>query len=320
MKTALILGITGQDGSYLAEHLLNLGYEVHGFVRHTDSDHLRRISHIAQKLTLTYGEITDQESLDNAIKLSQPDEVYNFASQSFIPLSWDKPVLTTDVNGTAVVRILEALRRHKPDTKFYQASSSEMYGDPLEVPQNENTPFVPRNPYGVAKVLAHHTVSNYRQHYGLFACSGICFNHESPRRGMEFVTRRLAHGVARIKLGRDRELKVGNLNSKRDWGYAPEYVEAMWLMLQQDEPDDYVIATGQSHSVKEFVMSAFNSVGLDWRSHVVVDQELYRPSEDKLLVGDASRAKNRLGWNPKTSFESLVELMVNAELECLKRV
>ena len=317
MKTALILGITGQDGSYLADFLLERGYEVCGLVRQTGSSNFHRISHIEQRLTLIHGDITKQDSLDDAIKSIQPDEVYNFASQSFIPLSWNEPILTTEVNGIGVVRILEAIRKHSPDTRFYQASSSEMFGDATESPQSETTPFRPRNPYGASKVLAHHLTANYRDNYGIFACAGICFNHESPRRGQEFVTRKLTFGVAQIKLGLTRNLPVGNLEAKRDWGFAPDYVRAMWLMLQQPDPDDFVIATGQARTVKELVDTAFSSVGLKWQDHVVVDEKLFRPAEKVPLVGNASKAKKMLNWESQVSFESMIELMVKADVDCL---
>ena len=317
MKRALITGITGQDGSYLAEFLLDKGYEVFGIVRRSSIEKLDRIEHIKERINLVQGDLTDQSSLDEAVIASRPDEVYNLASQSFVPTSWNQPVLTADVTGVGVTRILESIRKHRPEARFYQASSSEMFGKVLESPQSEMTPFHPRSPYGVAKVYGHHVTVNYRESYGLFACSGICFNHESPRRGVEFVTRKVSHSVARIKLGLATELRMGNLEPQRDWGYAPEYVEAMWLMLQQPEPNDYTIATGQTHSVQELVQLAFECVGLDWRDHVRTEEGLFRPAEVDVLVGDASKAKEGLGWSPKTRFEEMVELMVRADIDDL---
>ena len=317
MKRALITGITGQDGSYLAEFLLEKGYQVFGVVRRSSIEKFDRIQDIKDKITLVQGDLTDQSSLDEAIRVHQPDEVYNLASQSFVVTSWNQPVLTADVTGVGVTRVLEAVRKYKPDARFYQASSSEMYGKVAEVPQREKTLFHPRSPYGAAKVYAHHLTINYRESYGIFACSGICFNHESPRRGLEFVTRKVSHSVAQIKLGLADELRMGNLEAGRDWGYAPEFVEAMWLMLQQPEPDDYVVATGQVHSVRELVEAAFGYVDLDWRDYVKIDEAYLRPAEVDCLVGDASKAKDRLGWASQMEFRSMVELMVESDMELL---
>ncbi|MDP7579749.1 MAG: GDP-mannose 4,6-dehydratase [SAR202 cluster bacterium] len=317
MKRALITGITGQDGSYLAEFLLDKGYDVYGIVRRSSIEKYDRISHIQDKVTLVHGDLTDQSSLDEATKTIQPDEVYNLASQSFVPTSWNQPVLTADVTGVGVTRILEAVRRHSPEAKFYQASSSEMYGRVIETPQTENTRFHPRSPYAVAKVFAHHLTVNYRESYSLFACSGILFNHESPRRGFDFVTRKVSHGVAKIKAGLINELKMGNLDSVRDWGYAPEYVEAMWLMLQQSEPDDYVIATGKPHSIQDLLENAFGSVDLNWKDYVTFDPKFLRPAEVDLLVGDFTKARDKFGWVPKTNFASMVELMVRSDIDLL---
>ncbi len=319
MKKALITGITGQDGSYLAELLLSKGYEVYGLVRRSSLENYERIEHIRDKLKFISGDLNDQTSLDEAIRKIQPDEVYNLAAQSFVPTSWEQPILTAEITGLGVLKLLEAIRKYKPDARFYQASSSEMFGKVKEIPQKETTPFHPRSPYGVAKVFGHYITVNYRESYNIFACSGICFNHESPRRGLEFVTRKISYGVARIKLGLANELRLGNLEAKRDWGFAKDYVEAMWLMLQQDKPDDYVIATGETHSVKEFVELAFSYVGLDWKKYVVVDQKLYRPAEVDLLVGDSTKARQKLGWKPKVTFKELVEMMVESDIERLKK-
>ncbi len=319
LRRALITGITGQDGSYLADFLLSKGYRVFGLTRRTSTINFERIEHIIDKIELVPGDLIDQGSLDQAVKEIQPDEVYNLAAQSFVPTSWNQPVLTGEVTALGVTRILEAIRRVKPDTKFYQASSSEMFGKVREVPQSEQTPFYPRSPYGVSKVYGHWITVNYRESYNLFAVSGILFNHESPRRGLEFVTRKIAYGVAKIKLGLADKIVLGNLDAKRDWGYAPDYVEAMWLMLQQDKPEDYVIATGETHSVKEFVKEAFRVVGIEnWQDYVVQDPRFMRPAEVDLLVGDASKAQKKLGWKPKTSFKELVKIMVKADLERLK--
>jgi GDPmannose 4,6-dehydratase len=320
MKRALITGITGQDGSYLAEFLLGKGYGVYGMVRRASFQRFDRIQHILDRVEIIEGDLTDQSSLDDAMKTIAPDEVYNLASQSFVPTSWNQPVLTADVTGTGVTRMLEAIRKHKPDSKFYQASTSEMFGKVRETPQNETTPFYPRSPYGVAKVYAHWITINYRESYDIFACSGICFNHESPRRGLEFISRKVTDGVARIKLGLADQLKLGNLEARRDWGFARDFVEAMWLMLQQDQPEDYVIATGVSHSVRDLVQAAFGYVGLSVEPHVIVDPKLFRPAEVDTLVGDPSKAKVRLGWTPKLSFDEMICMMVEADLKRLSQV
>jgi GDPmannose 4,6-dehydratase len=317
MKKALITGITGQDGSYLAEFLLGKGYDVYGMVRRASFQRFDRIQQILDRVEIIEGDLTDQSSLDDAMKTIAPDEVYNLASQSFVPTSWNQPVLTADVTGTGVTRMLEAIRKHKPDSKFYQASTSEMFGKVRETPQNETTPFYPRSPYGVAKVYAHWITINYRESYEIFACSGICFNHESPRRGLEFISRKVTDGVARIKLGLADQLKLGNLDARRDWGFAKDFVEAMWLMLQQDQPEDYVIATGISHSVRDLVETAFDYVGLPMEPHVVVDPKLFRPAEVDILVGDASKAKTNLGWMPTSSFKEMIHMMVEADLKRL---
>jgi len=316
-KKTLITGITGQDGSYLAEFLLEKGYEVYGLVRRSSTTNFERISHIQDHITLISGDLLDQNSLLEAIRTGEPDEVYNLAAQSFVPTSWKQPVLTGEFTALGVTRILEGIRTIKPEARFYQASSSEMFGKAREVPQNENTPFHPRSPYGVAKVYAHWITVNYRESYGLFACSGMLFNHESPRRGLEFVSRKITDGAARIKMGLARQLRLGNLDAKRDWGYAGDYVKAMWLMLQQDTPDDYVIATGKTHSVREFVELAFAHVDLDWQEYVVVDPSLVRPAEVDMLCGDWSNARKRLGWEPAVSFPELVRMMVDADLKKL---
>src|SRR5215475_13085440 len=317
MKRALITGITGQDGSYLAEFLLEKGYGVYGMVRRSSSQHFDRIQHIFDKVELIEGDLTDQSSLDDAMKMIAPDEVYNLASQSFVPTSWNQPVLTSDVTGTGVTRMLEAIRKHKPDAKFYQASSSEMFGKVRETPQDEHTPFYPRSPYGVAKVYGHYITVNYRESFGLYAVSGMLFNHESPRRGLEFVTRKVSDGVARIKLGLERRLSLGNLDAHRDWGFAGDYVRAMWLMLQQPSADDYIIATGESHSVHELVELAFEHAGLDWQKYVQLDPALIRPAEVDHLIGDASKARATLGWRPTIDFPGLVRMMVDADLDRL---
>lgn len=314
-KRALITGITGQDGSYLADLLLEKNYEVYGLVRRVSETVQSRIAHIINQVQLIQGDLTDQSSLDEAVQTIQPDEVYNLAAQSFVPTSWNQPVLTSDITGIGTTRVLEAIRRHKPDAKFYQASSSEQFGKVTETPQKENTLFYPRSPYGVAKVYAHYLTINYRESYNIFACAGILFNHESPRRGLEFVTRKITNSVARIKKGLATELKLGNLTAKRDWGYAKDYVEAMWLMLQQDTPDDYVIATGETHSVEDFVRMAFEHVDLDWKDYVKHDTRFDRPAEVDLLIGDASKAKKKLGWKVKTNLKELVSMMVDADLK-----
>ena len=315
MKKAFITGVTGQDGSYLAEFLLKKNYQVFGLTRRTSTSNFDRIKDIQNDITLVPGDLLDQHSLTQAIKEAQPDEVYNLAAQSFVPASWSQPVLTGEFTALGVTRVLEALRIAKPDAKFYQAGSSEMFGKVKATPQSEETPFYPRSPYGVAKVYGHWITVNYRESFDMFAVSGILFNHESERRGLEFVTRKITHGVARIKLGKQKELFLGNLDAKRDWGYAPDYVEAMWLMLQQDRPDDYVIATGKTWSVRQFVEMAFESVGLNWKEYVKKDERFMRPAEVDLLVGDPSKAKEKLGWQPKTSFKQMVELMVKADIK-----
>jgi GDPmannose 4,6-dehydratase len=315
-KSALITGITGQDGSYLAELLIKKGYRVFGLTRRTSTSNYERIQHIADKIDMLQGDLLDQHSLTNAVKESQPDEVYNLAAQSFVPTSWNQPVLTGEFTGLGATRILEALRLVKPDAKFYQASSSEMFGKVQEVPQTESTPFYPRSPYGVAKVYGHWITVNYRESYDIFAVSGILFNHESPRRGLEFVTRKVTNAVARIKLGLQPDLHLGNLESKRDWGFAGDYVEAMHLMLQEDKPEDYVISTGETHSVQQLVEIAFESAGIDnWKDYVKIDHSLIRPAEVDLLVGDSTKAKKILKWEPKTNFKKLIEMMVQSDLE-----
>jgi GDPmannose 4,6-dehydratase len=314
---ALITGITGQDGSYLAELLLDRGYEVFGMVRRASTEHVERIAHILDRITLVQADLLDQFSLVAALEEARPAEVYNLAAQSFVPTSWRQPVLTAEFSGVGVTRMLEAIRTTDPSIRFYQASSSEMFGKVRDVPQDETTPFYPRSPYGVAKAYGHFITVNYRESYGIFAVSGILFNHESPRRGLEFVTRKISDGAARIKLDWTDELRLGNLDAKRDWGFAGDYVEAMWLMMQRDEPTDYVVATGEAHSVREFVDIAFDHVGLDPERHVVVDPRFERPAEVDHLVGDASRARRELGWEPRVSFENLVRIMVDADLERL---
>jgi len=318
MKKALIFGIAGQDGSYLTELLLEKGYKVYGFDKSPEKEHLARISHLLDRIKLINGDIMDQTAINKAIRVIQPDEVYNFASPSFVPDSWEYPIMTADVAALGVTRILEAMRLYKPDARFYQASSSEMFGNVEEYPQSEKTPFSPRNPYGVSKVYGYWIAVNYRQRYRIFACSGICFNHESPRRGMEFVTRKVGYEVAKISLGLSSSLKIGNLDSKRDWGFAGDYVRAMWLMLQQDYPDDYVIATGELHSVEELLENAFACVGLKAKDYVVVTPELCRADDSVILVGDATKARKKLGWRPRASFNQLVEMMVNADLKRIK--
>jgi GDPmannose 4,6-dehydratase len=317
-KKALITGITGQDGSYLAEFLLEQGYEVIGMVRRTSTINFDRIRHIQDKITLVQGDLLDQMSLVDILREHRPQEVYNLAAQSFVPTSWKQPVLTGEFTALGVTRMLEAVRIVDPEIRFYQASSSEMFGKVCEVPQNEKTPFYPRSPYGVAKVYAHWITVNYRESYNLFACSGILFNHESPRRGLEFVTHKVTYGAARIKLGLDHELRLGNLDARRDWGYAGDYVQAMWLMLQQDEPDDYVIATGRTHSVRELCEIAFGYLDLDWQKYVVSDPQFMRPAEVDLLVGDASKAHAKLGWEPTYTFEQLIKMMVDADMQALQ--
>ena len=314
MKTALITGITGQDGSYLAEFLLDKGYRVFGMNRRTSSDNSERISHLRERVEVFQGDLLDQNSLQAVLEKTRPDEVYNLAAQSFVPTSWEQPLLTGEITGLGVTRLLEAIRSVDPRIRMYQASTSEMFGKVREVPQSETTPFYPRSPYGVSKVYGHWITVNYRESYGLFACSGILFNHESPRRGLEFVTRKVSDAVARIQTGRASELRMGNLEAKRDWGFAGDFVEAMWLMLQQDEPDDYIIATGQTRSVRELCEIAFSHAGLDYKDYVVTDERFMRPAEVDLLVGDPSKARTQLGWSPKVSFEELIRMMVDADL------
>ena len=318
MPTALITGITGQDGSYLAELLLSKGYRVVGMVRRSSTVTYERIHHLLDDITVIQGDLTDQGSLLSIFEDQEPTEVYNLAAQSFVPVSWNQPALTGDVTAIGVTRMLEAIRFVNPKIKFYQASSSEMFGKVLEVPQKETTPFYPRSPYGVAKVYGHWISVNYRESFGLFVVSGILFNHESPRRGLEFVTRKISNGVARIKLGLSKELCLGNLEARRDWGFAGDYVRAMWSMLQQEEPDDFVIGTGETHSVREFCEEAFGHVGLDYQDFVVQDPRFYRPAEVDLLVSNPSKARQVLGWQPKVSFRELVTMMVDADMERLK--
>jgi len=317
-KTALITGITGQDGSYLAEFLLEKGYRVVGMVRRTSTINFDRLQHFQDDIEIVQGDLLDQMSLVDILQDVQPDEVYNLAAQSFVPTSWKQPVLTGEFTALGVTRVLDAIRIVNPQIKFYQASSSEMFGKVQSVPQTEETPFYPRSPYGVAKVYGHWITINYRESYNLFACSGILFNHESPRRGIEFVTHKVTHAAARIKLGLQKEVRLGNLDSRRDWGYAGDYVCAMWLMLQQDEPDDYVISTGETHSVRELCQAAFGHVGLNWEDHVVVDQKFYRPAEVDLLIGNPAKARAKLGWEPTVSFEELIQMMVDADLQAVQ--
>ena len=319
MPTALVTGVTGQDGSYLAEFLLEKGYTVIGMVRRTSTVNFSRIEHIQDDITIVPGDLLDQMSLVELLREHKPSEVYNLAAQSFVPTSWQQPVLTGEITALGVTRVLEAVRMVDPTIRVYQASSSEMFGKVREVPQSEQTPFYPRSPYGVAKVYGHWITVNYRESYDLFACSGILFNHESPRRGLEFAPRKVSYGVAKIKLGLADSLPMGNLEARRDWGYAGDYVKAMWLMLQQEVPDDYVIATGETHSVRELCEAAFSHVGLDYQDFVDVDERFYRPAEVDLLVGDASKARRALGWEPTVTFENLVAMMVDADLELLRR-
>jgi GDPmannose 4,6-dehydratase len=319
MPTALITGITGQDGSYLAEFLLSKGYEVVGMVRRSSTVTFERIQHIQDDINIIQGDLHDQSSLVDVMERYRPSEVYNLAAQSFVPTSWNQPVLTGEVTAIGVTRLLEAVRLVNPEARFYQASSSEMFGKVVEVPQKETTPFHPRSPYGVAKVYAHWITVNYRESYDLYAVSGILFNHESPRRGLEFVTRKVTYGVARIKLGQAKELRLGNLESRRDWGFAGDYVEAMWCMLQRDEPMDFVIGTGETYSVRELCEVAFSYVGLNYKDHVVQDPRFYRPAEVDLLVSDPSKARLELGWNRRVGFEELVRMMVDADLKRLSQ-
>jgi GDPmannose 4,6-dehydratase len=315
---ALITGITGQDGSYLAEFLLEKGYEVYGLVRRSSLEKFDRIQLCIDQINLVQGDLTDQSSLDHIIQEVQPDEVYNLAAQSFVPASWSQPVLKGDVTGLGIVRVLEAIRKHQPHAKFLQASSSEMFGKVEESPQNEHTQFHPRSPYGASKVYGHHVTVNYRESYGLFACSAISFNHESPRRGLEFVTRKVTHRVARIKCGLATKLSMGTLDAKRDWGFAGEYVRGMWLMLQQPVAEDYVLATGQTHSVRELLEVAFSAAGLDWQKYVEIDPKLIRPAEVGQLCGDSAKARQKLGWEPTVSFKQLIEMMVAADLKLIQ--
>jgi GDPmannose 4,6-dehydratase len=319
MRTALITGITGQDGSYLADLLLEKGYRVCGMVRRASTENFARIEHARDRLELYQGDLLDQVSLAGILAKAQPDEIFNLAAQSFVPTSWEQPVLTAEFTGVGVTRLLEAVRSVCPKARFYQASSSEMFGKVRATPQNEHTPFYPRSPYGVAKVYGHYITVNYRESYGLYAVSGILFNHESERRGLEFVTRKITHGVARIKEGLAKELRLGNLQARRDWGHARDYVRAMWLMLQQAKPDDFVIGTGETHSVEEFVEIAFSRAGLDWRKHVIVDPKFHRPAEVELLQADPTKARDGLGWRPEISFRQLVTIMVDADLALLRR-
>ncbi len=318
MRKALITGVTGQDGSYLAEFLLEQGYEVIGMIRRSSTVNFERIKHIQERLTLVSGDLIDEVSMIGILREHRPSEVYNLAAQSFVQTSWTQPVLTGEVTALGVTRVLDAIRIVDPEIRFYQASSSEMFGKVQAVPQSEDTPFYPRSPYGVAKVYGHWITVNYRESYGLFGCSGILFNHESPRRGLEFVTRKITHGAAQIKLGLAKEMRLGNLDAQRDWGFAKDYVKAQWLMLQQDTPDDYVIATGKTHSVRRFCELAFGRLDLDYRDYVVQDARYMRPAEVDLLVGDPSKAREHLGWQPETSFEDLVTMMVDSDMEFLK--
>jgi GDPmannose 4,6-dehydratase len=316
-KRALITGITGQDGSYLAEFLLDKGYDVFGLIRRSSTVNFERISHIQHDIELLSGDLLDQLSLTSALETAQAEEVYNLGAQSFVPVSWEQPMLTGEITGLGTTRLLEAIRSVNPNIRFYQASTSELYGKAQETPQRESTPFYPRSPYGVSKLYAHWITINYRESYDLYACAGILFNHESPRRGLEFVTRKITHGVARIKKGIDKELRLGNLEARRDWGYAGDFVEAMWLMLQQKGPEDYVIATGKDRTIREFCEAAFAHVGLDWQEFVKVDEKFFRPAEVNILLGDSSKAQNQLGWKPKVSFEEMVQMMVDRDLQLL---
>lgn len=319
-KRALITGITGQDGSYLAEFLLEKGYMVYGMVRRSSTVNFERIAHIQHRLQLVNADLLDQSSLVSALEEAQPDEVYNLAAQSFVPASWKQPLLTGEFTAMGVTRLLEAIRRVNPAIRFYQASSSEMFGKVREVPQDENTPFYPRSPYGVAKVYGHWITVNYRESYGLFACSGILFNHESPRRGLEFVTRKVTYGIGLIKAGLTDTLALGNLDAKRDWGHAADYVDAMWRMLQQEQPEDYVVATGETHSVQEWVNTAFERAGLNPKDHVVVDPRFVRPAEVDLLVGNPQKARKKMGWQPRVPFQQLVHEMVDHDIDLVRRL
>jgi len=315
MKNALITGITGQDGSYLAELLLEKGYNVYGIKRRTSDLNYGNVKHLKDDINLIYADMTDLPSLISAVKKAQPDEVYNLAAQSFVQTSWEQPILTGETDAMGVTNILEAIRMEKPDAHFYQASTSEMFGKVQEMPQRETTPFYPRSPYGVAKLYGHWITKNYRESYDMFACSGILFNHESPRRGLEFVTRKVSMAVARIKHGLQDKVYLGNLDSKRDWGFAGDYVKAMWLMLQQETPDDFVIATGETHTIREMCEVAFNYVGLDYNDYVEIDPRLFRPAEVEVLLGSPEKAKEKLGWEPEVSFKQLIEMMVQSDLD-----
>jgi GDPmannose 4,6-dehydratase len=317
-KKALITGVTGQDGSYLAEFLLSKGYDVYGMVRRTSTIFYERIRRIQDDITLVPGDLSDQTSLNRAVSEIKPDEVYNLGAQSFVPTSWNQPAFTGDITGLGVTRMLEAVHTVKPDTRFYQASSSEMFGKVQEVPQREETPFYPRSPYGVAKVYGHWITVNYRESYDMYAVSGILFNHESPRRGLEFVTRKVTYHAAKIKLGLAHELRIGNLDAQRDWGFAGDYVQAMWLMLQQDTPDDYVVATGKTHTVERLLEVAFNCVDLNWKNYAVQDPRFMRPAEVDLLIGDPAKAHAKLGWEPSVTFEEMIQMMVEADIKRLK--
>jgi len=314
-KSALITGITGQDGSYLAEFLLEKGYRVYGLIRRSSTVNFERISHIQKDIGLISGDLLDQKSLTSALEVSGAHEIYNLGAQSFVPVSWDQPMLTGEITGLGTTRLLEAVRSVNPNARFYQASTSELFGKAQETPQRESTPFYPRSPYGVSKLYAHWITINYRESYDMYACAGILFNHESPRRGLEFVTRKITHGVALIKLGREKKLHLGNLDARRDWGYAGDFVRAMWLMLQQEEAEDYVIATGVDRTIGDFCRAAFEHVGLDWQEHVVVDPKFFRPAEVNILLGDGTKAKEKLGWEPEISFEEMVQMMVDRDLE-----
>lgn len=318
-KKALITGITGQDGSYLADFLLEKGYEVYGMVRRSSMEKFDRIEHIKEKINIRQADLLDQFSIIKLLDEIRPDEVYNLAAMSFVPTSWNQPVLTAEFTAVGVTRMLEAIKAIDPKIRFYQASSSEMFGKVKEIPQSEKTPFHPRSPYGVAKVYGHWITVNYRESYDIFGASGILFNHESPRRGIEFVTRKVTYNAAKIKLGLEKELRMGNLDAKRDWGFAGDYVKAMWLMLQQEKPDNYVVATGETHSVKELIEVAFSHLDLDYKDHVVTDKKFIRPAEVDLLIGDSSKAKKELGWEPEVSFKELVKMMVDADMELIKK-
>jgi GDPmannose 4,6-dehydratase len=318
-KRAVITGITGQDGSYLAELLLEKDYEVFGLIRRSSTVNFERISHLQDKVELISGDLLDQKSLVTALQKAKPHEVYNLGAQSFVPASWEQPMLTGEITGLGVTRMLEAIRTTEEKIRFYQASTSELFGKAQETPQSESTPFYPRSPYGVSKLYAHWITINYRESFDMFACAGILFNHESPRRGLEFVTRKITHGVARIKHGIDQELRLGNLDARRDWGFAGDFVHAMWLMLQQDEPDDFVIATGQTRTIREFCEVAFDRAGLDWEKYVIVDERFFRPAEVNILLGDHAKAREKLGWQPETSFEEMVQQMVDRDLEMVAK-